>query len=871
MTTANLTRSRDTEFFLGDHFSFKDQIWESDDPAKLTDDGSRNGFVVQYDDEMEETSLEKTNGVVFETSEEDSDPSNSDSDLNPSFVDYRSPPPADHSWAAKGTLLDWFGARPIGVDIVSNGELQLGNGVTNFNNELTGAGFEKFGYTKIVGNDGDNVITGMGTYEYSPPWGSEVPYRYDFDDLIYGGAGNDVIYGLEGNDRLFGEDDNDVLHGGKGNDYLDGGEGNDILFGGEGYDVLVGGEGNDWLYSGPTNGPGQGAEMYGGAGADTFVLGDTWNPPQQEEEKPSWNPHDLVNSIVSLGSTFVPHLKLATAMPNLVRTISDAFGTNKDSGSMGQAAPSITKIKDFNPLEDKIMLPVSDPASLSFYLSEDSNPNVVLTIKDASGQVFAEISFARPQDVFGPETTSWSNEFIELFVKQMTAGAMIIGKDGVFLGMEDKKSLDVDPRVLEELGANNFLLLGAYGGQEFYGKGTADTVVGTNYNDVLSAYNLDDSTPGNIDHYHAHNDILYGYGGDDLFFGGAGHNSFHGGADNDTASYEYANRGIIADMADVKQAGYYKVVNGHAYGETQNNPDGIVGTDKLYSIENIIGGDYNDIIYGDDNDNIFVSGGGDDELAGRGGADTFVLTGGKNKILDFNAKEGDKIQVSMEAYGLTDGEFPELDLVAYNGGTQLVNKANNNVIVKLEGVDPKQFDIYSNVELLDPSGKAYKFHVGTEEFHASVTDDHLIYATGNNHQTVWGKKGDDILIASGENKVLQGGQGDDVLIFGEHGVKAYGGLGADAFIFTGGSGATPLYDAATIKDFDASQGDSIYIDFAAYGIESVKDLSINEVSGDGKVLIWGGEQIIGWVENSDSRSIRDSIKDVSESDHGWLL
>lgn len=66
-------------------------------------------------------------------------------------------------------------------------------------------------------------------------------------DIIRGNAGNDYIDGGAGNDRLFGFDGDDVLVGGTGNDSLQGDAGSDTLDGLSGTDSLDGGTGHDVL------------------------------------------------------------------------------------------------------------------------------------------------------------------------------------------------------------------------------------------------------------------------------------------------------------------------------------------------------------------------------------------------------------------------------------------------------------------------------------------------------------------------------------------------------------------------------------------------------------------------------------------------
>ncbi len=68
------------------------------------------------------------------------------------------------------------------------------------------------------------------------------------DDVLKGGAGNDMLSGGDGNDVLEGGDGNDTLNGGKGQDSLNGGEGNDTYYIDNVFDYTVDSSGTDTAY-----------------------------------------------------------------------------------------------------------------------------------------------------------------------------------------------------------------------------------------------------------------------------------------------------------------------------------------------------------------------------------------------------------------------------------------------------------------------------------------------------------------------------------------------------------------------------------------------------------------------------------------------
>jgi Ca2+-binding RTX toxin-like protein len=143
----------------------------------------------------------------------------------------------------------------------------------------------------IHGTSAGNVIDALH--------GDDDVYGYGGNDTIYGNLGFDIIYAGSGNDfvdgghyfeydysnnHLYGEAGDDYMVGGYSHDYMDGGAGKDTLVGLEGNDTLIGGFGNDNLYGGngddtlngygyTLNNESQYDNLTGGAGKDTFVLG----------------------------------------------------------------------------------------------------------------------------------------------------------------------------------------------------------------------------------------------------------------------------------------------------------------------------------------------------------------------------------------------------------------------------------------------------------------------------------------------------------------------------------------------------------------------------------------------------------------------
>src|SRR5262249_27078682 len=77
--------------------------------------------------------------------------------------------------------------------------------------------------------------------------------------------------------------------------------------------------------------------------------------------------------------------------------------------------------------------------------------------------------------------------------------------------------------------------------------------------------------------------------------------------------------------------------------------------DTFNFIRNLRGSQFNDTLVGDNNANVLNGWGtpdnGSDTLTGNGGADTFVFSGGRVTVTDFNHLESDKVDLSFLNFG----------------------------------------------------------------------------------------------------------------------------------------------------------------------------------------------------------------------------
>jgi Ca2+-binding RTX toxin-like protein len=236
--------------------------------------------------------------------------------------------------------------------------------------------------------------------------------------------------------------------------------------------------------------------------------------------------------------------------------------------------------------------------------------------------------------------------------------------------------------------------------------------------------------------------VYLAYAGSDTIEGGGGADYIDGGEGFDFAVYSASSAAVTIDLRTELQFG------GQAEG------------DRLFSIEGVIGSDFDDRLTGNDSRNHLWGGKGLDVLDGRGDDD--LLGGGidgKNDLLI----GGDGV-----------------DMASYFDATE-------NMTITLDGVngtfgsgviDAKRLPITLN-------GHQASIFVPAIQEDTLLSIEDVLAGTGND--TIFGNAKSNRLQGNSGNDVIHGGVGTDTLIGGSGNDRLSGGLGGD--VLTGGPGS----------------------------------------------------------------------------------
>ena len=316
-------------------------------------------------------------------------------------------------------------------------------------------------------------------------------------------------------------------------------------------------------------------------------------------------------------------------------------------------------------------------------------------------------------------------------------------------------------------------------------------------------------------------DTLVGDEGNNVLEGGAGADVIDGGlGGSDTASYATSSSGVVVNLATGSVSG------GDAEG------------DKLISIENVIGSQFDDTFIGTADANHFDGGAGNDTVsyAASGSGVTVNLVTGS---VSGGTAAGDTLQ-NVES------------IIGSKFNDTFTGDANDNVFEggggadRLDGGAGSDTASYATsstsviVNLATGStsyGAAGDVLISIENLTGSQVDDKLTGDAGNNILT--GLSGHDMLDGGAGNDTLLGGEGNDTLI---------GGAGADHLDGGAGRDTVSYADSAESVNVSLQTNTTSHGDAAGDTFSGVEDL-VGSRGNDALTGDAGGNMLTGGLGN----------------------
>lgn len=627
------------------------------------------------------------------------------------------------------------------------------------------------------------------------------------NDVIVGNDLANVLVGNEGNDQLFGGDGNDLLSGSGGLDYIEGGSGHDTINGGSGDDALLGGTGND---------------TYTFAFDDTVSTDDITEYTGQGNDSLDFR---ALRSGISINLQQTTPQRLAeTGLGLVIMGIENVFGTPSNDTIVGSSADNylaggdgddryvfdnaapilggginVTVIDDGSGSEPASQLLALTPEPTGGFFTIDlpeamdsiaipwdaSQSEFQTRVNAATGNVGYSVSGS------GPWTLTWPSagyqDELTPSVSGLTAQVGQLGNDTVDeasnrgsdtidlvkLGEADSGNLALDLASTNQQSVHssylNLTLTSSTGLENAtaYGRWSSVTLLGNSRDNVLIDGFGDDYLQGGEG-----NDTLVSYRGNDTLIGNTGNDNYQFTSDGGVySSALYGNDTVTEQSGEGNDTLSF---------ETDLNIQIDLGNLTLQDVEidyptyfmltlsdhleNVVGGQGHDIIYGDDLENVIEGRGGNDVLHGRAGNDTYLFS---NRNSDEPYSLGnDSITESSASSGI--------DLIDVSGMVDQYGQATG-AIVDLGSTTPVTANDY--LSLTFPDGN------GVENILGAGTDGNVF--TGNDADNRFDG------IAGG---TLAGGAGNDtyVLLDGTYGITEAEGQGNDTFDFRGVSAGIDL-------------------------------------------------------------------------------
>ena len=395
---------------------------------------------------------------------------------------------------------------------------------------------------------------------------------------------------------------------------------------------------------------------------------------------------------------------------------------------------------------------------------------------------------------------------------------------------------------------------------------TFENVVGGSGNDTLIGNGL-----ANTLHGESGNDSLQGASGNDTLVGGSGDDSLNGGVSNDLylfAANEPLGADVILDSSGVDRVSFESTQSDVAFdlslASSQTVNPHLTLTLNASVIENLIGGDGNDHLTGNNSANILVGGAGDDWLAGGIGNDTYAFDtstplgtdslidsvgvdtlsfAGSSMAINVNLSLATPQEVNAHLSIQLDGAFEngtggdgDDTLIGTGGSNSLTGGKGNDLLQGGLGNDTYLFDADDDLgsDTLADSGGVDSLHFGSTSADVQYDLSSGVQQTVNSHlvltltlpedfENIVGGTGNDTLSGNGRNNSLTGGAGNDTL-HGMSGIDSLTGGAGDDLLEGGSQDDIYLFDADNplgMDTIDESVGGVDTLNFSATTSRSI--------------------------------------------------
>ena len=343
-----------------------------------------------------------------------------------------------------------------------------------------------------------------------------------------------------------------------------------------------------------------------------------------------------------------------------------------------------------------------------------------------------------------------------------------------------------------------------------------DLLYGGIYDDLIKGEEGDDTLTGKDG-----NDSIYGGGGDDIIYAGSGDDIvlagdgddliiggdgrgddiYYGGFGIDTIKYTSATSAIKINLN--------KKIAKSLFGKDKAS----IGIDEIHDIENIISGNFNDFIMGNEQNNIIHGENGKDRLYGADGNDQLMGGAGNDRLI---GGAGDDILHGGDGNDRLIGGAGDDILHGGDGNDRLIGGAGDDIYTVDNTRDIVRERSNHGVDLVEAS-VTYRIKNKNIE-NLDLIGSENINGTGNNSvntirgnsgaNTLKGRGGDDNLFGGEDDDKLLGGLGNDRLFGGDGNDHLIGGKGID--LLTGGIGNDTLTGGIGNDTLEGGLGNDIF-------------------------------------------------------------